>query len=377
MSAPEDGTPWHAGLATGIGSLPGTDPGEAAALVAGELPELPHVVELPARGAGADMLGRALAICVDLPAEVMPTGWRLARRPGRDSQRANDFLAWDLDAAEQHFAGAPWVKVQVAGPWTLAAHVETPRGHRALTDDGAVRDLAASLGEGLAAHLANLARRLPGTRIAVQIDEPSLPTVLAGTLSTASGLGAVSAVPGPDVERVLAELVSSLEGHPTVAHCCHPDIPLSLLRGAGFGAISLDLTGAAGFDGARLDALGEAVEAGTALLAGLVPLAPRGAMEAPGSDAASYPRAPSIDDDVSKALAAQEEPNRNTTAHGFRDIAAPLLQTWHRLGLSDALLDRVVVTPSCGLGGATPGWSRRALALARDAARLVADRAHG
>ena len=67
-----------------------------------------------------------------------PSGWRIARRPGRDTLRAKDLLAWDLDAAEEHYAGAEWVKVQVCGPWTLAAGLELPSGHRALTDAGAV-----------------------------------------------------------------------------------------------------------------------------------------------------------------------------------------------------------------------------------------------
>ena len=38
-------------LATGVGSLPGTDPAEAVRIVVGELPDLPHLPELPGRGA--------------------------------------------------------------------------------------------------------------------------------------------------------------------------------------------------------------------------------------------------------------------------------------------------------------------------------------
>ena len=43
------------GVATGIGSMPGTDPMEAARIVVGELPDFPHLAELPARGPGADI----------------------------------------------------------------------------------------------------------------------------------------------------------------------------------------------------------------------------------------------------------------------------------------------------------------------------------
>jgi len=78
---PETATPepvrWAPGAATGVGSLPGTDPVEAAAAVVGELPLLPHLPELPARGVGADMIGRTVGLLVDLAAEVVPTGWRV------------------------------------------------------------------------------------------------------------------------------------------------------------------------------------------------------------------------------------------------------------------------------------------------------------
>ena len=59
-----------AGAVTGVGSWPGTDPREAATIVLGELGRLPHLVELPARGLGADMIGRASALLVDLQLDV-------------------------------------------------------------------------------------------------------------------------------------------------------------------------------------------------------------------------------------------------------------------------------------------------------------------
>ncbi|HEY6276391.1 MAG TPA: methionine synthase, partial [Streptosporangiaceae bacterium] len=42
--------PWPAASATGVGSMPGTDPAEALRIILGELPGLPHLAELPARG---------------------------------------------------------------------------------------------------------------------------------------------------------------------------------------------------------------------------------------------------------------------------------------------------------------------------------------
>ena len=51
--------PWAPGTATGIGSVPGTDPSEAVRVVLGELAALPFLPELPGRGAVADLAGRA------------------------------------------------------------------------------------------------------------------------------------------------------------------------------------------------------------------------------------------------------------------------------------------------------------------------------
>ena len=87
-------------------------------------------------------------------------------------------------------AGAS-VKVQAPGPITLAAELELANGHRAITDSGALRDLAASLAEGVAAHRAALARRLD-TPVVVQFDEPSLPAALGGRLTGVTALSPVA-----------------------------------------------------------------------------------------------------------------------------------------------------------------------------------------
>lgn len=330
--------PWSAGAATGVGSLPGTDPREAAAVVAGELPALPHLVELPARGVGADLIGRTAGLLVDIWAEVVPSGWRISRRPGRDISRARDLLAWDLDAAEEHFAGAEWVKVQVCGPWTLAAGLELPSGHRALTDPGAVRDLADSLVEGMSAHVAQVARRIPGAGVVVQIDEPGLPAVLAGSLPTASGFGTVRAVPGARVQEVLARVVDAAGNRPTIGHCCHADAPIRLLRASGFDALALDLS-LVGERASALDAVGEFVDGAGILLAGIVP------GTAPANRSAS-----------------------------LRYWASPLLDAWNRLGFPrEELAARVVPTPRCGLAGAEQGWAKRAMQLCRQLAQALPD----
>ena len=270
---------WPAGAATGVGSLPGTDVTEAATTVVGELPLLPHLPELPARGVGADMIGRTAALLVDLAVEVVPSGWRVTARPGRDHRRAADLLRFDIDALDAACAGPrpEWVKVQAAGPWTLAASVELHTGHRALTDRGAVREFAGSLGEGLRAHIAEVAERT-GARVLVQLDEPSLPAVLAGMLPTASGWGTVRSVSAQDAQDLLRDLVAGL-GAPVVVHCCAPNPPVRLLAAVGLAGIGIDATLPV-FSGptalpAALDALGEVWDAGIPLLLGLVPAVPR------------------------------------------------------------------------------------------------------
>lgn len=327
---------WPPGAATGIGSLPGTDPREAAVTVLGELPELPHLPELPQRGLGADMIGRTAALLVDLAVEVMPSGYRVTARPGADHRRAVDLMRADLDVFEEacERARPDWVKVQAAGPWTLAAHVELAAGHRVLTDHGARREFAASLAEGLAQHAAEVAART-GATVTVQLDEPALPAVLAGSLPTASGYGTVGAVPASDVAQVLSDVIAALPA-PVVVHCCDADPPLELLRRAGTHALSLDATLPMSKD--TLDAVGQAWDDGLPLLLGLVP-----------------------------AIAPAEEP----TMH---QLARPALDLADRLGFGRARLAELAVpTPTCGLAGADLDWARRAMALSRDLGRAFVD----
>jgi hypothetical protein len=148
--------------------------------------------------------------------------------------------------------------------------LELPRGDRVLADPGAVADLAQSLAEGLRAHLADVAGRLPGTTLVLQLDEPSLPMVLGGGIPTASGFGRLRAPAASRVVELLAEVLAVTEH--TVVHCCAPQVPVALLRKAGASAVSLDATLLTPRDD---DGLGEAVESGAGLLLGVVPAVDR------------------------------------------------------------------------------------------------------
>jgi hypothetical protein len=316
--------------------MPGTDPAEAMRIVAGELPGFPYLPELPGRGPGADLIGRTSAMLVGMPAEVTPRGWRLAERPGRDSARARSMLSSDLDLLEEVLQGYQGpVKIQVCGPWTLAATLELTRTmDAALSDPGAVADIAASLAEGAAAHAADVAKRVPGGRVVVQFDEPALAAVAAGEIPTASGISRLPAIEEDTLRERLAAVIAGSPGYPVV-HCCAPATPFGIIRRAGAGAISFDL---GQLRRGEEDGVGEAAEAGMGLLIGAVPSV--------------------ADDDGLTARAGGAQAARRVT------------RLWGALGLAPDV-GRVVVTPACGLAGATPAWARAALARCREAGAIL------
>ncbi|MEU5877946.1 methionine synthase [Spirillospora sp. NPDC047279] len=323
--------PWGPGTATGVGSYPGIDAAETIRVVLGELPGLPHLPELPARGPGADMIGRTAGLLVDLAVHVEPSGWRFSDRPGRDTRRSHDHLVRDLDLLEEVAEGRTGpLKIQVCGPWTLAAGIELRSGDRALKDPGAVRDLTASLAEGVARHVADVRRRLPGAEILLQLDEPSLPAALAGEIPSASGFSRLRPVEPPVAEEMIRRVIEAPGAFPVV-HCCARDVPYTLLRGAGAKAISVDLALVPRAD----DALGETIDAGVALFLGVLP----------GTD---------------------------TVLPRLQATAAPVRELWRRFGFPERrLAEQVVITPACGLAGASPRYVRSALERCRETARTL------
>jgi len=328
--------PWPPGSATGIGSLPGVDPDEATRIVVGELSAFPHLVELPAAGVGADMVGRGAAHLVGLHVDVQPSGWRFAAHEGAEERRARSMLARDLDVLEEHTQGfAGPLKIQVAGPWTLASSLELHYGDKALADPGAVRDITAALAEGIAEVARDVGRRVPQAVVVVQIDEPLLPAVLVGRVPTASGFGTLRTIESNlavDRLRTVVETVGSAGAIP-IAHCCAPAPPISLFAEAGFRAVSLDATLLTERDD---DAIGETVEAGLALFLGLIP----------SMDVDPLPR--------------------------MSELASPARRLWSRLGFAPENLARdVVVTPTCGLAGASPSWPKMAYHASLEVARVL------
>lgn len=322
---------------SGVGSWPGESAREAIVTVRDLLTDAdglgrPYLPELPARGPGADLIGRSAVLLADLAVDLQPSGWRFTDRPGHDQGRARSLWRQDLDELAEAYDGyAGPLKLQVAGPWTLAASIELNRGERSVTDEGARRDLVASLAEGVRRHVAEVRRLVPGAVITVQVDEPSVVAVLRGELPTASGYGRVRAVDRVEVAAGIREVREAHDGD-VVLHSCHPAAPVELLASTGVSALALDLTDASP---QRWEQVAAAVESGTRLWAGVVPTT------APTS-----------------------------SADAVRAATARVVDGFARVGLPTATLADVTVTPACGLPSLTPREAvdvqRVAVATARE-----------
>lgn len=221
---------------TAAGSLPGDDFRGALTAMAEALPDVLPLPELPARGLASELTGRGLGLIDGLGFDVQPAGWRLTSHPSADHRRARAQWRQDLDDAEellQGFSGT--LKIGVAGPWTLAATVERPRGDRLLADHGARRELAEALTVGVAGLRSELARRLPGIGVVIQVDEPALQAVADGAVPTASGFSRHRRIE-------VAELVGALRplGEGSWLHSCAPGRWLDVARRAGFAGVAVD-----------------------------------------------------------------------------------------------------------------------------------------
>ncbi len=330
--------PWLPASATGVGSLPGNDTREASRIITGELAGFLHLPELPNRGPGSDMIGRTGALLAlvggDFGLETTPDGWRVTAGRGRSMRRALSWLDEDLDRLEESSDGYQGpLKVQIAGPWTMAAAIELPFGERMVKDPGACRDLAEGLAEAARLHLIDLRRRFPRASLVVQWDEPGINAVLEGSIGTASGMSRYAAIDGPIAEAGLRVIMAATTSAGALAgiHCCAPLPPIELFASSGAGFIGIDMLDGQ-FDH---DALGTAWEAGIGILAGSV---------------ASTGEARITDTEASR----------------------PVRLTASRLGLTDPqYLAGIVVTPTCGLAAASPTWARAAYTACEAAGRVL------
>jgi len=318
--------------ATALGPWPGEDPLEATRTIRGELgsPHLPFLAELPDRGVGSDALGRTASLLVDLAVDVQPHGWRLVDRPGKDQQRAQSALATDInvlaDVAGAEDASADAVKIQLRGPLSLAAGLYLHNGERALLDFGARRDITDSLAAGVAEHITRIRSAVPGADVVVQLDEPDIAAVLAGTIPTASGYRTLRSIPQDEATAAWRRVVGALQAagvSETVIAVPEIEAPFAQILASGADGVAVPLKA---LTTRQWEQLAGAVESGKRVWAGALP-----AGEADGT----LPR----------------------TA----ELVEAVWRPWRQLGLPASSLATLRVTPSHGLAGHSPAAAKEIL----------------
>lgn len=321
--------------AYGLGPLPGASVTEAADVILSETGDLPHLPELPERGLGSDALGRTAGLLEAVTVDRGPRSWIMTDRPQLLTRRTWDRINRDLDELEEAWGTTvPKLKVQVAGPWTLAAGIELANGHRVVTDRGALRDLTDALIEGVNGHVAEVARRFHA-EVTVQIDEPALPDVAAG-LPGASDFHPVRPVHPRDLAERLAHVVTGLDAERVLLNQTGYAPLWDVARDSGAETVLVTLDQVTGTG--QLDGLGHTVSAGTRIGLGVT----------------------GPEDHVDELL---ERP---------RERAVAVARFWGRLGLDPQLLaERVDVHPRSGITEGTVARAAEAYRMAAAVDRML------
>ena len=320
----------HPAVPTGVGSMPGVDPQEATSIVIGEFGVMPHVVELPARGPGADPIGRTSALLAEVDrsfeVETTVTGWRIGHTGQAHLRRARAWLSHDLETLEASIGShvGP-IKVQVVGPLTLAARLEDPAGEALVRDLGAVAELAAAAASAFGDLVSRMRRAFPRAHVVVQVDEPDIPAVLSGRVRTSSGRLTYRSLESLVVHRHLTTVLEGITAAGGVGgiRCFQPQAPVDLFVGAGSRFVGVDLLRALPPN----DALPRAWESGIGLLLGCVPV----------------------------NIARRDDPEV-----GDAEASAPLRDFMHASGFAEVPVN-VAVTPSGGLARLDLGAARRVI----------------
>jgi hypothetical protein len=150
-----------------------------------------------------------------------------------------------------------------------------------------------------------------------------------------------------EVARDRLREVLAATGKYTVVHCCSHDVPFGIIISAGAGGISFDPGQLRRGD---FDGFAEAAEAGAGLLIGALPTTGPAESQGPARRSGRDER---------------ERPVPSDTAGIVRDL-------WHKMDLPPATCAaQVVITPACGLAGASPKQARDALRWCREAAAIL------
>ena len=296
-------------------------------------------MELPARGVGADTIGRASALLVDIGIDTVPRGYRIAAGRSAVTRRAASLLDEDIDALEEAWetAGLRGGTADGEGASARADHTgraagtarRPPRHHRfrCVTRPGRVagrRCGRPSGGGGPAAvH-----------PVVVQFDEPSLPAALEGRLTGVTSLTPVHPVDESMAIGLLDDCVSAV-GADVVLHSCASGLSWKMLQRSTIHAVSIDVSTLTAAD---LDGVGEFVDSGRTVMLGVVP--------------STSPARPTSAEEIAKSAVAVND----------------------RLGFARSVLrERIGITPACGLAGATQEWARTAIELTQKAVDAIAE----
>ncbi|MBG6085605.1 uroporphyrinogen decarboxylase/cobalamine-independent methonine synthase family protein [Zhihengliuella flava] len=324
------------------GDMPGTDPVEATRVIRGELgaPHVPHLVELPARGVGADPVGRTVAVLSELSADVRTYGWQLVDAPGHEGRRAESLLRGDInvlaDALGAEDAPTRELKTRLRGPLSLARDLFLRTGERALSDHGARRDVAESLAAGLTDHLGAL-RGAGATRVTVHLDEPGLTDILEGAVPTASGYRTLRSIGRQEMLRAWRTVIQAAREAGADDVVLSTDAAPRSLAAVAEAMTGAECTGIAlpisPLDMPAWEQLAELVEGGTSLWLGLID--PR--REPPG---------------VLRCVEAVRGP-------------------WRSVGLTDASLGRLRLLPTDGFDDVAPHHVRAVLTRLQQTAEAL------
>lgn len=334
-------------MATGIGSLPHTDPDAAVALALRWLPEAPIWPQLPRRGFREHMVAQYLEALPGLVAGEKGFFVDAARDLTAELERFYErYLEGDLGhfaISEQHAAGfhalvralgpgppdgVRFLKGHVTGPLTAGVTLKDEAGRDVIHNETVYDALVKNLSMKAAWQVERLSAF--GKPVIVFIDEPALE-------SLGSAFSAVAPEAVAERIREVADAIRARGGIPGI-HCCG-NADWSLVFSSGVEIVNFDAYDY--LDRVLLypEDIREFLSGGGALAWGIVPTG----LSAGAATAA----------ELAERLEA-----------GLRRLGAAGVPR-------DELVRAAIVTPSCGLGSLEPGTAEAALALTLEVSGLM------
>ena len=173
---------------------------------------------------GRTWSGEASAMLVDLPAEWGPQRLAVRRQPGSRPAAGPGLAARGprRRRGSRRRVAADRSRCRCPARGRLLAETELTSGHRAVRDQGAVRDMVASLAEGVGLHLAEVRRRLPRYRSSWTSTSRRCPRCWRARCPRPSGRGRVAAVEESVVQSRAVDASSARRSRAAGvgAHCC-------------------------------------------------------------------------------------------------------------------------------------------------------------